>query len=376
MTATRRFAWFAAFLFLQAVAVEARAEARWSKEKAAQWAREAPWLVGCNFIPSNASNQLEMWQPETFDPATIDRELGWAESLGFNSVRVFLHHLPYQADPEGFLNRVDKVLALAHTHKIGVMLVPLDSVWNPYPKAGPQPTPRAHLHNAGWVQSPGVEIIKDPARHGELEPYIKGLIGRFKNDPRVHAWDLINEPDNRNGSSYGKLEPENKAELALILLKKAFAWAREVNPSQPLTSGVWIGDYAPGKASPMNAYQLAESDVITFHSYDPLEKLKPKVAVLRGYGRPLICTEYMARPNGSTFDPVLGYFKDEKIGAYNWGFVAGKTQTIYPWDSWQKPYTAEPPVWFHDIFRQDGSVYRPDEVKYIRQVTGKIAARP
>ena len=366
MTARFRFA----VLILALAASDARAGERWSKEKADAWARKSPWLVGCNFIPSNAVNQLEMWQGDTFDPITIDREFGLAESLGFNSVRVFLHDLAYRGDPEGFLKRVDQVLGIADKHHIGVMLVPLDSVWNPFPKAGPQAAPKAHLHNAGWVQSPGLDILKDPARHNELKPYIEGLVGRFKNDRRVHAWDLINEPDNRNGSSYGKFEPENKAELALALLRKVFAWARAIDPEQPLTAGVWTGDYDGGKASPINRYQLETSDVITFHSYDPLAILKKKVAALRRYGRPLICTEYMARPNGSTFDPVLAYFKEERIGAYNWGFVAGKSQTIYPWDSWQKPYSAEPKVWFHDVFRKDGTPYDPAEVAYIRTVTG------
>jgi hypothetical protein len=358
------------FLILAAAGADANGGERWSKEKAEAWARERPWLVGCNFIPSTAVNQLEMWQAETFDPATIDRELGWAESLGFNSVRVFLHNIPWETDRDGFLKRVDEFLGIAEKHHIGVMFVLFDSVWDPFPKPGPQPSPKAHLHNAGWVQSPGLVVLKDPARWEALEGYVKGVVGRFKDDRRVHVWDLINEPDNRNGSSYGKDEPSNKSELALGLLRKVFAWGRAVDPSQPLSSGVWTGDYEPGKASAMNRYQLEESDVITFHSYDPLPKLKERVAVLKGYGRPLLCTEYMARPNGSTFDPVLGYFKDEHIGAYNWGFVAGKTQTIYPWDSWQKAYTTEPKVWFHDIFRKDGSSYDPAEVAYIRKVTG------
>ena len=357
-------------IVLVATSSEARAGERWSKEKADAWAKGRPWWVGCNFIPSTAVNQLEMWQAETFDPATIDRELGWAEGLGFNSVRVFLHDIPWETDREGFLKRIDQFLGLADKHHVGVMLVLFDSVWNPFPKAGPQAEPKAHLHNAGWVQGPGIDVLKNPARRDALEGYVKGVVGRFKDDPRVHLWDLINEPDNRNGSSYGKFEPENKAELGLALLRKAFAWAREVGPSQPLSSGVWAGELAPGKASPMNQYQLEESDVITFHSYDPLPKLKERVAVLRGFERPLLCTEYMARPNGSTFDPVLGYFKDEHIGAYNWGFVAGKTQTIYPWDSWKTPYTAEPKVWFHDVFRKDGTPYDPAEAATIRKVTG------
>ncbi len=76
----------------------------------------------------------------------------------------------------------------------------------------------------------------------------------------------------------------------------------------------------------------------------------------------------MARPPGSTFDPVLAILKKEKVAAYNWGLVAGKSQTIYPWASWKKPYSEEPEVWFHDIFRQDGTPFSDDEVQYIRTV--------
>ncbi|MBX6315775.1 MAG: 1,4-beta-xylanase [Isosphaeraceae bacterium] len=350
----------------------AMAGERWSTEKANAWYRERPWPVGCNYVPSTAINQLEMWQAETFDLPTIDRELGWAEDLGFNSLRVFLHHLPWEQDREGFLKRIEQFLEVANRHQIHVMFVLLDAVWDPYPKPGPQRAPRPHVHNSGWVQSPGAEILKDPARHDELKGYIQGIIRHFRTDRRVFAWDLFNEPDNPNRSSYGRQELPNKPELALQLLRKVFAWAREVDPAQPLTSGVWQGDWSdPERLSPMARLQLEESDVISFHNYANLADLERRVASLRRYGRPLLCTEYMARPAGSTFDPILGYFRDQKIGAYNWGFVTGKSQTIYPWDSWQKPYTAEPKVWFHDIFRPDGTPYDPKEVEYIKRVTGK-----
>ncbi len=354
---------------------QAPAVGRWSVERAAQWGREHPWLVGCNYIPATAINQLEMWQADTFDPKTIDRELGWAQGLGFNSVRVFLHHLPWQQDREGFLRRMDEFLAIADRHGIGVMFVPLDACWDPFPKAGKQRDPRPHVHNSGWVQCPGAEILKDPARHDELEGYIKGVVGRFRGDRRVQVWDLFNEPDNPNTSSYGDREIPNKAEMSLALIRKAFAWAREARPSQPLTSGVWIGNWPdPAKLSPMERFQLEQSDVISFHTYAPLAEARKCVENLRRYDRPILCTEYMARPAGSTFDPILAYFKEQKVAAYNWGFVAGKTQTNYPWDSWTKTYTAEPPLWFHDIFRPDGRPYIPGEVDYIRRTTG--AAKP
>ena len=190
----------------------------------------------------------------------------------------------------------------------------------------------------------------------------------------MQAWDVWNEPDNTNNGSYGKLEPKDKAELVRPLLLKAFAWARAAGPSQPLTSGVWVGTWPdPDKLRPVERVQLEESDVISFHNYGKLEELQQCVKNLRRYGRPLLCTEYMARPAGSRFEPHLGWMKEQRVAAYNWGFVDGKSQTIYPWDSWQKPYAAEPKEWFHDIFRKDGTPYRREEVDYIRRVTGKAS---
>ena len=344
---------------------------RWTPDQAQQWFVEHGWLVGCNFSPSSAINQLEMWQADTFDPATIDRELGWAQDLGFNSVRVFLHDIPWKADKEGTAKRMDQFLGLCEKHSIGVMFVLLDACWDPLPKAGKQPAPKPFLHNSGWVQCPSQEILKDPALHDELEGYVKGVIERFREDKRIHAWDLYNEPGNKNDSSYGKAELKNKNELMLALLKKSFDWARAANPTQPLTSGVWVGEWADeAKLSPIEKVQIEQSDIVTFHNYGKPDAMKRCITNLRRYGRPLLCTEYMARPAGSTFDPILGNLKQQQVGAYNWGFVSGKTQTIYPWDSWKTRYTAEPPVWFHDIFRPDGKPYDQKEVDYIKWTTG------
>ena len=361
---------------LTMLASDAGARDRWTTEQANAWYARQPWLVGCNFNPSTAINQLEMWQAESFDPTTIDRELGWAEQLGFNSVRVYLHNLVWRQDSEGFLRRIDQFLTIADKHGIGVMLVPLDGVWDPRPRLGKQRAPRPHVHNSGWMQAPGAEILGDPKRHDELRPYITGLIGHFRDDKRIQVWDLFNEPDNANVNSYGRdgtrTELPNKAEMATRLLSKVFKWARQADPSQPLTAGVWLGPWPNHeKVLPIEKVMLEESDVISFHNYGGLEHVRPRVEQLRRYKRPLLCTEYMARPNGSRFDPVMGYFKQQKIAAYNWGFVAGKTQTNYPWDSWKRQYSAEPDVWFHEIFRSDGTPYDRKEVEYIRKQTGR-----
>lgn len=358
-----------AILMIMACEVCVASDGRWTEEQANQWYSHQPWLVGSNFIPSTAINELEMWQADTFDLPTIDRELGWAESLGMNTMRVFLHNLLWQQDPEGFLGRMEQFLAVADKHHIRIMFVLLDSVWDPNPHLGKQREPRPHIHNSGWMQAPGAAVLKDESRWDkEVKPYIVGVISHFRDDKRVLIWDLMNEPDN-DSAQYKSEELPNKAEVALKLLKQEWGWARSAHPSQPLTSGVWKGNWSESKLSEMARFQLENSDVITFHCYDPPKWMKKRIRSLRRFHRPVICTEYMARPLGSTFTAILPILKKDRVGAYNWGFVSGKSQTIYPWDSWEKTYKGEPPIWFHDIFRPNGSPYDAKETEFIKQMT-------
>jgi hypothetical protein len=347
--------------------------ARWTAKAAQSWYAKQPWLVGSNYLPASAINELEMWQAQTFDPVEIDKELGWAQSLGMNTMRVFLHDLPWQQDSEGFKKRIGTFLEICQKHKIKPMFVLFDSCWDPRPHLGPQRAPRPGVHNSGWVQSPGAAALRDESQYPRLEAYVQGVVGAFAQDERVLAWDIWNEPDNTNESSYGKAELPNKKEIVLALLPRAFAWARDAKPRQPLTSGIWHEDpNTPEKLSPMAKEQLELSDVVSFHNYSPPAKFEQEVKWLESYGRPILCTEYMARPQGSTFEGILPIAKKAKVAAINWGFVAGKSQTFLPWDSWQHPYVdRQPPVWFHDIFHADGTPYRPEEAAFIRKETGK-----
>jgi hypothetical protein len=349
-------------------------EGRWSAERANAWYAEQPWLAGANYAPSTASNQLEMWQAETWDPETIDRELGWAASIGFNVMRVFLHDMVWAADPQGFEKRIDEYLTISEKHGIKTMLVPFDSVWNPFPKLGPQEEPVPGVHNSRWVQSPHIDIQKDPSRYDELKPYFTGILTRFKDDKRVLMWDLFNEP----GNPVPQYQPkegwtrEEKEKAHTILLNKLFDWAREVNPSQPLTVGVWVEvGRRTNPVTELDRVMLERSDIITFHNYDPARGMKTSVEWLKESGRPILCTEYMARGAGSTFKGIMPYLKEQSVGAINWGFIDGRSQTIYPWDSWEKPYTEEPKPWFHDVFRKDGTHYDPEETELIRTLTGR-----
>jgi Cellulase (glycosyl hydrolase family 5) len=345
-------------------------EQRWTEKAANDWYARQPWLVGSNYIPATAINELEMWQQETFDPERIDKELGWAESLGLNTMRVFLHDLPWQQDAQGFQKRIDTFLRIAAKHHIRPFFVLFDSCWDPNPKLGPQHAPRPGVHNSGWVQSPGAKALQDPGQQARLQAYVQGVVRAFAKDDRVLGWDLWNEPDNTNDGSYSELEPRDKAKLVLALLPKVFEWARKQHPIQPLTSGVWKGDWSsPNKLDPMVKIQLEMSDVISFHNYDNAEEFEKHIRWLQQYHRPIICTEYMARGNGSTFQGSLSVARKYDVGAINWGLVAGKTQTYLPWDSWAHPYTdREPAVWFHEIFRTDGTPYRQEEAELIRKL--------
>jgi hypothetical protein len=365
--------WIGLFVFVFTAAAQS-SPSRWSEAKANQWYRQQPWLVGSNFLPSTAINELEMWQPETFDAQQIDKELGWAEALGMNTMRVFLHDLLWQ-DAAGLRQRIDTFLSISSKHHIRPIFVLFDSCWDPFPKLGPQHPPIPGVHNSGWVQSPGSAALNDPTQEPRLQAYVQGVVGAFANDSRVLAWDVWNEPSNGNGGAYGKVELKNKQARVLDLLPKVFAWARSANPSQPLTSGLWEGDWSSlEKLDPIGRVQLEQSDVISFHNYSWPEDFEQHVRWLESYRRPLLCTEFMARPVGSTFDAILPIAKQHHVAAINWGLVAGKSQTYLPWDSWEKPYVRQqPPVWFHEVFRADGHPYREREAEIIRSLTGSPA---
>ena len=357
-----------------AMSQPASARARWTAAEANDWNAKQPWFLGANYLPSNAINELEMWQKESFDPKRIDQEFGWAQGIGMNVMRVFLHNALWDQDPDGFKQRLNAFLDIAARHNIKIMFVLFDSCWDPDYQLGPQRAPTPGVHNSGWVQAPGGKILDDPSKYPALKAYVTGVVGAFAHDQRVFAWDVWNEADNDGGGNY-KNSPKDKFQRVQTLLPQVFDWVRSMDPVQPLTSGVWHdADWSPSaKLNAIERIQLDQSDIISFHDYSWPEEFETRIKQLTPYGRPLICTEYMARGMGSTFDTVTPIGKRSNIGMINWGFVAGKSQTILPWDSWVKPYTykVEPqPIWFHDVFHPDGTPYREREAQILRALSG------
>jgi hypothetical protein len=327
-------------------------QAIWSIEKAREWGKNIPWLRGSDFIPSSAVNQLEMWQAETFDSITIDRELGMAEKIGFNCMRVYLHHLAWEIDNNGFKSRLNQYLSIADRHGIKTIFVLFDDCWNPVYQAGKQPDPKPGIHNSGWVRDPGELIYTNPECMTLLEAYVKDILSTFATDKRIVFWDLYNEPGN---SGYGN--------RSMPLLKKVFEWSRESRPSQPVSAGIWSNDLKE-----LNAFQVKNSDIISYHNYSDEINHQKMIDTLKLYDRPLVCTEYMARRNNSRFSNIMPLLKSQNIGAINWGLVSGKTNTIYAWDT-PVPDGSEPELWFHDIFRKDGTPYKQEEVYLIKRLT-------
>jgi hypothetical protein len=370
MMISRRALLIAPIALLAAAPAEARDQ--WTKAEANQWYNRQPWMVGANYNPASAINQFEMWQADTFDPAQIDKELGWAQSIGMNVMRVYLHNMLWENDAAGLKQRMDQFLGIAAKHNVRIMFVLFDSCWNPDPVAGPQRPPIPGVHNSGWMQAPGAARLADKSQYGKLEAYVKDVVGHFANDKRIAAWDVWNEPN--NVSRFYRPTP-NKKELVAGLLTKVFDWAQSADPTQPLTSGLWIGE-SWDKMDTLDAVeriQVTRSDVNSFHDYRWRESFVERARQMLSYGRPVLCTEYMARGNGSTFDGTLPLGKHMNIAMINWGLVDGKSQTRLPWDSWKKPYiSGEPVVWFHEVFRADGTPYRTAETDLIRS----LAAAP
>lgn len=331
-------------------------EGPWSSEKANEWYGQQPWLSGCNYIPSNAINQIEMWSADTWSPELIDTELSWADELGFNTMRVFLSSVVYANDPDGFKSRMDEFLKICDRYDIMPMFVFFDDCWDPESAYGPQRAPKPGIHNSGWVQDPSKARRADTTvTYPELEKYVTDILSTFGHDNRILMWDLYNEPGN---SGYG--------DSSLPLVKNVFRWARKAAPAQPLTMGVWNSSLPV-----LNAFQLDNSDIISYHDYGKPEHMQATIDTLKTRGRPLVCTEYMARTRGSLFSNVMPLLKENNVAAVNWGFVSGKTNTIFAWDT-PLPGIEEPEVWFHDIFRTDHTPFDEAEIEIIKRCNDAV----
>lgn len=373
-----------------------RVAGQWTTDRANAWYARMPWLAGTNYYPATAINQLEMWQEETWDPDRIDLEMQWSRDLGFNTHRVYLHDLAWEVDPEGFYARIDAFLEICTRYGVRPFFVFFDDCHNPFPKVGPQPGPVPAYHNSGWVTSPSradaVALWEDADKGGaitaRLKGYVQGTLQRFADDDRVLMWELYNEPGRGSRAPDqwmgGNLSDESFGDQSAKLVHASWVWARAVNSSQPICSN------SHGCVGAINySINVLNSDVHSIHCYETAERTRLLLDKFEAYGRPVLMTEYLARERGSTFEGVMPLLKERNVAAINWGFVAGKSGTIWPWssrerdggfvgadalrrgmDTFPEPRDLpEPELWFHDILRFDGTPYSGDEVACIKSLT-------
>lgn len=378
---------------------------RWSEERINAWYDELPWLVGCNYYPATAINQIDMWQASTWDPKQIDKELGWAADMGMNTLRVYLHDLVWADDEEGFYSRMDEFLNICQKHNIRPFFVFFDDCHFPNPKLGVQPLPVRAYHNSGWVNCPARDValryakgVASAAEVAQLKGYVQETMRRFKDDERVLMWELYNEPGRGNGldGDMGSSNAESKiGELSNKLVYDSWVWAREVNPSQPIMSN------SSGSIGKRNiSINRINSDLNSIHSYggekrkglDATQRLRAEILEYQKDNRPVMVTEWLARDKGSTVEDSLPVMKELNAGAINWGFVSGKSATIWNWDSRKdadgkrrsvnqeradgnviqpgEPMP-EPEIWFHDLLRADGTPYDASEIEIFKKLTRK-----
>lgn len=323
---------------------------QWTREKANNWYASIDPIRGCNYLPRSAVNSTEMWQAESFDPDTIAEELAWASAAGFNAVRVFHQFLVWQSDPDGLKRRIDQFLNIAAGEGIKAMFILFDdcAFAGKEPYLGKQDDPIPYTHNSGWTPSPGLTRVADRAVWPELKDYVIDIVGSFAIDERVQIWDLYNEPGN-----------SEMGEASLPLVEAAFAWAREAGAQQPLTTSIFRGH--EGYAMEQRILEL--SDVTSFHYYGETG-VEAVIQRCQAYGRPVLCTEWLRRVVGQTVELILPIFARERIGWYNWGLVAGRTQTYLDWR--RELNSPDSGTWQHDIFHADGTPYDAAEIELIR----------
>ncbi|QCR37396.1 1,4-beta-xylanase [Nissabacter sp. SGAir0207] len=345
---------------------------QWSAEQAQEWHRRQGWGCGFNYLPRTAVNWLEMWQADTFDEVTIEQELGWAARYGYNQLRTNLPFTVWQHDRDGLLARIDRFLQLADSHGIRVMLTLLDdcAFSGDEPFVGPQKPPRPGVHNSQAAGSPGRAKVLDPDSWLDIEAYVRDVVRHFRDDARVQAWDLYNEPGNGgifSDAHHCALYDTRLEIYALSLMVQIFGWARHELPSQPLTVAAWHVDRDACHRAfnhPIDVAALHLSDIISYHAYVDTPGQLAVMTKLMAFGRPVLCTEWLARHVGGVMEEQLPLFKAQQVGCYHWGLVQGKTQTWLPWPD----VTPDPALWFHDVLTPEGAPFNEREMALVRQL--------
>ncbi|MBQ9803003.1 MAG: cellulase family glycosylhydrolase [Clostridia bacterium] len=349
---------------------------KWSKERIWSWYNSRPWFRGCNYMSADCANRIDQWQELGFEERfkTTEDELKLMQETGYNTVRLIIEYAVWKGEHDGFMERFDRYLSLCAKYGISCMIVLANDCMPPKTERWQMPYLGEQTYDWGYhggKKHSQHGTHKAPAPHFYLdspdtrEDYFRmvtEIVTKHRDDERICMWDVYNEPGN-----------SRRAELTLPNLKKMFEVVRACNPSQPLTCGVcgMHGD----ETKPFNEttqYALDQSDIISYHFYHGYNEHIKVIKRLKKYGRPLLNTEWLGRCLGNDVFTLFPLFYLERIGCWNWGFVAGKYQTYEPWEgTWQRYENGTETAvdftkWFHDLYRPNHRPYDPKEIELIQ----------
>ena len=347
---------------------------QWSKERAWEWYNSRPWIRGCNYLPANCVNRIEMWQEYNSDKVfeTMEEEFKLIQSIGYNSIRVIIEFLVWDKEHDGYMERFERFLTLANKYGISVMLVLANDCMRPkgyeVDKLGEQPCDWGYhggrkMSQHGIFNAMGHHYLDEPETAPRFFAMIREFVEKYKNDERINIWNVYNEVGN-----------SNRREVTLPNLKKIFEICREIDPIQPLTcetASYYGGDFF--ETCEVEKYGVLNSDIISFHNYGSYESNIRTIKNLKKFGRPLINSEWLARCLNNNVEELFPLYYLEKVGCYNWGLVGGKAQYYEPWNSTWENYEKNPDLkwdftkWFHDLFRLNHRPYNPKEIEIIKK---------
>ena len=345
----------------------------WSKEKAWDWYQKRPWIRGCNYMSADCANRIDQWQADGFEQRleTTDRELALAAQTGFNSIRIIPEFIVWDQEHDSFLKRFDRYLDVCAKHGITCMVVLANDCMRPkgleINRLGRQHVAWGYHGGRKLSQHDsigiGYHVLDEPETAPRYFEMVREMVVRYKNDERIIIWNVYNEVGN-----------SGRKEITLPNLKRIFEICREIDPVQPLTCETWSLGGEIENLPEAERYALEHSDIISYHSYsDYITNIKI-IRALKQLGRPILCTEWLARCLDNNVREMFPLFYIERIGCYNWGFVAGKSQTYEPWNSLWKQYEDNPnekidfTKWFHDLYRPNHKPYDPKEIEIIKSI--------
>lgn len=349
----------------------------WTKERAWKWYNDHAWIRGCNYMSADCANRVDQWQEYGFEErfVTTEKELTLMAEIGYNSIRIIPEFIVWKKEHDGFMARFERYIELAAQKGISCMVVLGNDCMPPYEEA----LKRMHLgeQHVDWgyhggrkvsqhgsFDGSGYSVLDNPEYAKEYYEFVRELVETYKNDERIIIWDVFNEPGNSKRDS-----------MSLPHLKKFFEIIRAIDPIQPLTVGIWSQNTELDKLMDIEKYGLENSDIVSYHNYGTYETNIQELQLLKKLERPVVNTEWLNRCGGNTIEELFPLFYLEKVGCYNWGFVAGKYQTYEPWNGVWDGYKEHPEYydnfdftkWLHDLYRPSLNPYNPKEIEIIKK---------